>query len=394
VLAEPRTTGRYLAAFEPRQWSSVRHHFRRVAGVRDVAHIEDFTTKPKLATLSQSPTVVMNELGLMVIDPRRANTEPGSLQRLRGVSVREERVLSRATTVLHTAVPPPTNLDWLNQTSQTWALNALGIRGTDEDGEGIAVAVIDSGVAEHPDIAGQIQERISLLPGSEDDVIGHGTHCAGLIAGKRQPGQGRARYGVAPRARVVSIRVFDKEQATGEGTIRAALYLAVKRGCRVLSLAAGRVSQEYTKEDEYMGRFLVAENCVLMAAAGNDSNRSVGDARPTRAPANAPFVPAIGAMTPAARVWNDSNGTGDDPATRVDAVAPGTGIVSAWMGGGTQIVSGTSAATALAAGLAAAVWSRSRYQSASELLRQLSRTARRMPQAPLGASGNGYLQLR
>jgi len=335
--------------------------------------------------------MVMNELGLAVIDPRRGAADLATLAK--GATVREEHVLSRASTVRHASGPPPTKLDWLDETSQTWALTALGLDPADDDGGGIRVGVIDSGVTKHPDVAPQICEQLSMLPGTVGDVIGHGTHCAGLIAGKRVPAHG-PRYGVAPKAEIVSIRVFDANEHAPEATIRAALYLSVKHGCKVISLAAGRPSLEYAPDDEYLGRFLVAENCVLVAAAGNDSNRAANDVRPTRAPANAPFVPAIGALTPAARVWNDSNGVGDDAATRVDALAPGTGIASAWMGGGTQIVSGTSAATAVAAGLAAAAWSRSPRQSASELLRMLSRTARRMPQSPPGSSGDGYLQIK
>jgi subtilisin family serine protease len=389
AAGKPATTGRLLVAFPPEHGRAMRRHFRN-AGLHHVAAIEDH--KQCYAKLIAEPSAVMHELGIAVVDPRHGATARAALEKIPFATVREEHVLTRVTTTRRGAATPPTNLDWL-ETDQSWALSALGIRPRDQDGDGILVAVIDSGVTLHPDIRAQVADRISLLGGGPDDTVGHGTHCAGLIAGSRVPARG-LRYGVAPNARVLSIRVFDADETAPEATVRIALYAAAKRGCRVISLAAGRLSPAgCSPEDVSLGRFLVAENCVLMAAAGNDSDRAGNNAQPTRAPANAPFVPAIGALTPRAQVWNDSNGVGDDAATRVDFLAPGTSIVSAWMTGGTMSVSGTSAATAIAAGFAAAVWSRAPHQTASDLLRALSRMARRMPHAVPGSSGAGYLQI-
>jgi hypothetical protein len=359
-----------------------------------VAHIKHFLRKP--AHAHHEPVLMIKELGLAMIDPRRAGTDRCALDRLErhGITVRDEATLSRARVELGNGEAPTTRLDWLFEREQTWALNALGVTARDSEGERIKVGVIDSGIGRHVDVDGQVVERISMVPGKTGtDELGHGTHTAGLVAGRRAPAAG-PRYGVAPAAQLVGVRVFgDDEQLAPEGMIRTAIFIAIQRGCRVLSLAAGRLAPTYTKEDEYLGRFLVSAGCILMAAAGNDSDRTGGLAQPTRAPANAPFVPAIGAMTATQQVWNNSNGVGDDPATRVDALAPGTNITSAWVDGGTMAVSGTSAATAIAAGVAAAVWSRDPTLPAAEIVRMLSRRARRIPDAPPGAAGDGYLQI-
>jgi len=385
-------TGRLIASFDPRHATRVRTDLRKKAGIKNLLRVEELGQR--VSDLHTAPAISIDDLGLAVIHPGRAGADETALRKVEGIQLRPEHKLSRTRVVPGNAGEPPTRLDWLNETTQTWALSALGVRPSDEDGGGISVGVIDSGMALHPDVAGQVRERLSLVPGLDGgDTLGHGTHCGGLIAGSRTPKTG-PRYGVAPRASIVSIRVFGgSEDGVGEGSVRAAIYMAVQRGCRVISLAAGRPAPTYSKEDENLGRFLVLHNCILVAAAGNDSDRNGGVVVPTRAPANAPFVPAIGAMTPSTRVWNDSNGIGDDPATRVDALAPGTGIRSAWVGGGTQAVSGTSAATALAAGVVAALWSRNPSLSAPEITRELSRRAKRVPNAPPGAAGDGYLQL-
>jgi subtilisin len=386
---DPGRTGRLLVAYPPRSWRQLRPHFA-AAGVGDAAHLRDFTSEHH--RFRDAPAGVIDDLGVAVIDPARVDATLWSLARIPGATVRHERVLTRASTVAHGAAAPPTELDWI-AAGQSWALAALGVRAGDDEGAGVRVAVVDTGVTAHPDLAGRVVGRMSLVPGGDDDAVGHGTHCAGLIAGRRVPQRG-PRYGVAPRAELISIRVFASGDDAPEATVRAALYLAARARCRVISLAAGRLAPTYAPEDAALGAFLRAEGCLLMAAAGNDSDRGNGELWPTRAPANAPHVPAIGALTPAARVWNNSNGVGDDAATRVDALAPGTMIASAWKSGGTQVVSGTSAATAIAAGAAAAVWSRARAQTVDEVLDRLLRAARPLPAAAPGSAGAGYLQLR
>jgi serine protease AprX len=90
------------------------------------------------------------------------------------------------------------------------------------DGKRIGVAVIDSGVYDHPDLKdaecsnNRVVYKQSFIPGDSnlDDKYGHGTHVAGVLAGNGKcsdKAMAKVRLrGVAPQARIVSLRVLDR----------------------------------------------------------------------------------------------------------------------------------------------------------------------------------------
>ena len=308
------------------------------------------------------------------------------LKRRPGVRVRSEPVLNRPTSVLG-AIPAPNVI--LGDAVRSWPLIELGLAPSADDGRGVMVGLIDSGVElSHPALKG------SVSAGSIDggiDTLGHGTHCAGVIVGRRLPGM--PRFGIAPAAHLRSYRVFDQFGKATEGRMRDLVRLAVRDGCRVIVLAAGVAAPAFTPEDATLGEWLAEQGCLMVAAAGNESNRSGGLIASTNAPANAPGVYAIGAFNAGSRLWNASNGRGYEPATRVDAVAPGVDVLSSWVGGRTQLVTGSSAATAVAGGVAAALWSRRPRLSAGELGALLVNLARRTVHGERDGVGAGALRL-
>src|SRR5680860_776666 len=92
-----------------------------------------------------------------------------------------------------------------------WWHEATGTGQTGNAGSGIAIGVIDTGCADHPDLAG-VERRGSFLrgthdtnPSSTDDHHGHGTHVAGIIASKPI---WEGVWGMASDALVTSVRVF------------------------------------------------------------------------------------------------------------------------------------------------------------------------------------------
>ncbi|HRD26612.1 MAG TPA: S8 family serine peptidase, partial [Methanoculleus sp.] len=86
------------------------------------------------------------------------------------------------------------------------------------NGTGVTVAVVDTGIyADHPDLAGKVvgwDDLVNYLTEPYDDY-GHGTHCAGTIAGTGASG---TKTGVAPGARLIGIKVFDSNGRANSST--------------------------------------------------------------------------------------------------------------------------------------------------------------------------------
>ena len=117
-------------------------------------------------------------------------------------------------------------------------------------GQGVTVAVVDSGVYPYADISGRVLAGVSFVPNdpSTFDACGHGTHVAGIIGGNGKYSSGasyytHSYYGVARSAGLVGVRVLDK---TGQGsvtTVIAGIQWAVankaKYNIRVMNLSLG-----------------------------------------------------------------------------------------------------------------------------------------------------------
>jgi serine protease AprX len=218
-------------------------------------------------------------------------------------------------------------------------------------GQGIDVALIDSGVVpvEGLTLAGKIVNGPDLSFESQAenlrylDTYGHGTHLAGIIAGNdghaTNPSTNSVKkgfLGIAPKARIVSIKVADAQGNTDVSQVIAAIDWVVQHrndnglNIRVLNLSFGTDSvQDYRLDPlSYAVEVAWKHGIVVVVASGNDGND-----QPVRNPATNPFVIAVGAV--------DGNGSGhtrDDwlpdfsncgtAARPVDVLAPGKSIVS------------------------------------------------------------------
>lgn len=141
-------------------------------------------------------------------------------------------------------------------------------------GEGVVVAVVDTGVNyKHPDLKDRMWDGGAAYPQhgydfeSDDkdpwDEGGHGTSCAGIVAGDGSAGQGT---GVAPRARIMAIRVGGQERAFWRG-----LEFAVKQKANVISMS---MSWKYPSNPDYPGWRRV---CETILAAGVLHANSIGN---------------------------------------------------------------------------------------------------------------------
>jgi serine protease AprX len=109
------------------------------------------------------------------------------------------------------------------------------------DGSGIVVAVIDTGIDKnHPDLYGKvIAEKNFVDDGmTADDRHGHGTHCAGIIAGTGEASGGMYK-GVAPGALLMNARIVDSEGKVELSDMIAAIEWAVDNGADVISISVG-----------------------------------------------------------------------------------------------------------------------------------------------------------
>ncbi len=109
-------------------------------------------------------------------------------------------------TALREAPPPSVGRVFEDDATLTWGLKAIGADAATATGAGVTVAVLDTGLDFlHPDFSRQqlIVGEAHFLGGPDAvDRFGHGTHCAGSLAGPLRPRAGR-RYGVAPDVRLL-----------------------------------------------------------------------------------------------------------------------------------------------------------------------------------------------
>jgi len=250
-----------------------------------------------------------------------------------------------------------------------WQLSFLDIGKVHaiSQGEGIVVAVIDSGIdAQHPDLTGNVLTGLDVVAGGSGngwgDLDGHGTGMAGLIAAHGHgAGNADGALGVAPKAKILPIRI-DTGSGVGAGeAMGLGVDQAVQRGAKIISIS---VTSTSTGNYDAVQRAIKA-GLIVVAGAGNRPDREfVGD------PAAYPGVIAVGAV--------GKDGNIADISVRGSALAlaaPGVDVVSTSMNGRYRIGTGTSDSTALVAGAAAVVWSKYPQLTNAQVVDQLIRTA-------------------
>src|SRR6516165_6389070 len=239
-------------------------------------------------------------------------------------------------------------------------------------GAGVTVAVIDSGVNPNiSDLAGSVRagpdySGISTGPTSPDWGV-HGTWMASLIAGHGHPsGDDSGVIGIAPRATILSIRVipdradphygrYSREQEPNiQDSLARGIDYAVQHGAKVISMSIGYSAPNGAVRQALQQAF--ARGVVVVASAGNSgapAGASDGGQAPVSFPADYPGVISVGAVNTAGAVAVFSSDN-----LSVQVAAPGVSVPAQGRGGQYWLVSGTSPACALVAGVAALIKAR------------------------------------
>ncbi|KKX31548.1 S8 family serine peptidase [Rhizobium sp. LC145] len=221
---------------------------------------------------------------------------------------------------------------YVDSQDSTWGIAAVGAHETSLTGEGIKIAVLDTGIdLKHPDFAERTIVTQSFVAGETvNDQQGHGTHCAGTAAGKAVD-PGVPRYGVAPDASLFVGKILNNRGFGTEGDIINGMNWAIGQKCEVISMSVGgpvRPGERHSLLYERIGKLALRNGSLIVAAAGNESNRSLGFIAPVASPANAPSILAVGAVDGALDVASFSSGGVNPEGGEVDIAAPGVGIFS------------------------------------------------------------------
>ena len=276
------------------------------------------------------------------------------------------------------------------------------------DGSGVTVALLDTGVNDVADLAGRVVARVDFTPDHDGyDHYGHGTHMAGIIAGDGTL-SGGTWTGVAPKAKIVSVKVAGADGSTDVSIVIAGLqWIYTHRAdydIRVVNLSFGTDSRQTYSVDplDYAVEQVWFSGIFVAVAAGNRGP----DGGTVNKPGDDPFVQTIGAADLKNTVASSddelasfsSRGPTQDGFAKPTVIAPGITIVSLRAVGSTidqQYPSarvgdnyfkgtGTSQATAIVSGVAALMFQVNKAMTPNVAKATLRATAAKVNNAQFG----------
>ncbi|MBQ0018236.1 MAG: S8 family serine peptidase [Clostridiales bacterium] len=276
--------------------------------------------------------------------------------------------------------------DWMSEIADgdRWIFERLNVKNvqfsTSRGVSGVTVAVIDSGCAlNHKGLDYSNIERCSFSDKYKDggDAVnkgaGHGTSVIGIINARWDCADGIR--GLAPGAKILSIKMFDVDSSTGSttgGTVDDAVKAigkAVDKGADVINMSFGTLYQ--TKSVELACRKAAESGAILVASAGNDGNSN------KFYPASYDTVISAGSISPVSKRSDFSNYNDS-----IDVVAPGEEIPCALANGKYARRNGTSFSAPEVSALAALVKSYDNNISVQDFREILKKTS-----TDLGAGG-------
>ncbi len=336
VCAQAPQTQRWIVTFDPRAKASVREAALAQLGATVVAHLaSDGNTDNEIsATVAEFPSEIeappVRGREILAVEPDR---------RWKWIEGRENSFLKPVF-----AVEPSLGAALVSRPEAPWGVNRVHAPAAWNitQGAGADVAVIDTGIdLAHPDLLDKVDGGYSALtktenPADYQDDNGHGTHVAGTLAAARD---GKGVVGVAPRARLYSVKVLDAEGSGRLSDVIDGILWTAKNGAKVANLSLAIPVDSPALHQAI--KFARAKGVVLIAASGNSGG-------PVEFPAAYPEVVAVSASDS-----SDRRALFSSHGREVSFIAPGVDVVSDRLGGGVTAMSGTSMAAPHVSGLAA-----------------------------------------
>lgn len=222
------------------------------------------------------------------------------------------------------------------------AVGADLILNTGYTGKDVTVAIIDTGISPHADLIYPTNRIVGFKDFVNNetrmyDDNGHGTHCAGILAGNGYSSKGKYK-GIAPEANILSIKVLDENGNGNTSDILSTVQWIIENkevyDTRIINFSLGAIAQNREKRDPLVkaANRAIENNFIVIAAVGNS-----GPLRNTiLSPATSRYVISVGALddnrTPE---LNDdviaefsSRGPTLDKIKKPDLIAPGVNITS------------------------------------------------------------------